>query len=162
MTIDTSNLGPEQQEWLKANPEFLKGLEADIPRQLAYAEASQRKKDKGKAKWQRELESVTRRVDEAKRHAEELQRRYDPELMKINQRFMETTVKGDNELVCPVCMEGDNNNKMNGKPWCIKCNSPLIPKSKVEKWKKLPNVKVVSQDSKMKRSNFDLYGADEK
>ncbi|MBA7715436.1 hypothetical protein ES703_124482 [subsurface metagenome] len=45
------------------------------------------------------------------------------------------------ELVCPKCNEGDSGNRMNKQPWCMKCNTALIPKNKLKKWNKLPEVK---------------------
>lgn len=41
-------------------------------------------------------------------------------------------------LVCPVCGEGDEGNRMNGKPWCMKCNVPLMTKEKAKSWVKPP------------------------
>ncbi|GAH68856.1 unnamed protein product, partial [marine sediment metagenome] len=39
-------------------------------------------------------------------------------------------------LVCPVCGEGDEGNRMNGKPWCMKCNAPLMTVEKAADWVK--------------------------
>jgi len=39
---------------------------------------------------------------------------------------MNTNQKGIHEkLTCPKCKENDKGNKLNGCPWCIKCNIPL-------------------------------------
>ena len=39
-------------------------------------------------------------------------------------------------LVCPVCGGGDEGNRMNGKPWCMKCNAPLMTVKKMAGWVK--------------------------
>jgi hypothetical protein len=136
MTIDLSNLSQEKRAFLKANPELLKSLEQQIPKQIAAVQKHEEKLWKGKAKWQRDLEDVDRRVQEAKDRAEKLRREYDPHLREIQDKLLRKldVVKGEDSLVCPKCGEGDKGNKMNGKPWCFKCNVPLVPKGQVAKW----------------------------
>lgn len=73
---------------------------------------------------------------------EALRRKYDPMLMEITKK-LERNVVSTSEFVCPVCGGGDKGNKINGKLWCFKCNSPLVPKNKLAKWKKAAEVKVV-------------------
>lgn len=135
MTIDVSNLSPEKRAWLKANPDLLKSIEAEVPRQVAGFEARHEKANKGKASWQRD-------IDDALKKAEEIRRQYDPLLMEINQRFIEKTEGSVGTLVCPVCGDSDKGNVMNGKPWCFKCNSPLLPSSRIHKMLKSPRIKV--------------------
>ena len=63
--------------------------------------------------------------------------------------------KGDeNLLVCPSCGSVDLGNRMNKKPWCIKCNMPLVPKSKLLKWKK--KVKTIKAVDKRQALQKDL------
>ena len=139
MTIDLSNLPPKQRASMEANPELLKSLEQEIPKQVAGMKRRREKRMKSKAKWQREAE-------EAEEKTEELTRRYSPELMRIQEDFARRgAVQIGSKLMCPKCGDTDHGNRMNGAPWCMKCNCPLIPKSKVEKWTKSLKIKVVSK-----------------
>ena len=133
MTLDISNLSQKQQTFLKANPDFLKSLEAEIPKQVQKIHTRKLHVNKGKAKWQRDLEE-----------AERLRREYDPLLREIQEKMTRKEEFLSGGLVCPVCQEPDKGNKMNGKAWCMKCNAPLLPKSKAEKWKKLGNIKIAN------------------
>ena len=146
--IELSQLSPEKRAFLKVNPELLKSLEQQIPIQIAGVQKREEKLLKGKAKWQRDLEGVDRRVQEAKAKADELRR--DPLLLDIQDKLLSKldVVKGEDSLICPKCGEGNNGNKMNGNPWCLKCNLPLIPKCKVAKWLKLPKTKVLRRSFK--------------
>jgi hypothetical protein len=139
MTIDLSQLSPEKRAFLKANPELLKSLEAQIPKQIAGVQKREEKLEKTKAKWQRDVDK-----------AEKLRREYDPLLREIQDKLLRKldVVKGEDSLVCPKCGEGDTGNKMNGKPWCFKCNVTLVPKSQVAKWLKLPKTKVLRRSFK--------------
>jgi len=150
MTIDISQLSPEKRAFLKANPELLKSLEEQIPKQIAGVQKREEKLRKGKAKWQRDLEDVDRRVREARAKADELRREYDPLLREIQEKLLRKldVVKGEDSLVCPKCGEGDHGNKMNGKPWCFKCNVLLVPKSQMAKWLRLPKMKVLRRSFK--------------
>jgi formylmethanofuran dehydrogenase subunit E len=140
--IDTSQLSPEKRAFLKVNPELLKSLE----QQAAGAQKRKEKMRKGKAKWQRDLEDADRTVREARAKADKLRREYDPLLREIQEKLLRKldVAKGEDSLVCPKCGEGNvHGNKMNGKPWCFKCNIVLVPKSQVAKWLKLPKMKVL-------------------
>jgi len=154
MTIDISQLSSEKRAFLKANPEFLKSLEGQVPRQVAGVQKREEKLEKGKAKWQRDLE-------DAKDRAEKLRREYDPLLREIQDKLLRKldVVKGDS-LVCPKCGEPDKGNKMNGKPWCFKCNVPLMPKGQVVKWLKLPKTKVLRRSFKDDVDRL-IHGEDE-
>jgi len=142
VTIDISQVSPEKRAFLKVNPELLKSLEQQIPKQVAGMQKREEKLRKGKAKWQRDLD---RRVEKLRAKADQLRQDYmmDPRLREIQNKLLRKldVVKGDKSLVCPKCGEGDYGNKMNGKPWCFKCNVPLMPKDQVAKWLKLPNLK---------------------
>lgn len=51
-----------------------------------------------------------------------------------------------NGLICPQCGDPDRRNTMNGRPWCMKCNVELMPKTKVEKWnKKVMKIRLVNR-----------------
>jgi hypothetical protein len=143
VTIDISQLPQEKRAFLKANPEFLKSLEQQIPKQVAAVQKREEKLEKTKAKWQRDL-------DEAKGRAEKLRREHDPLLREIQDKLLRKldVVKGEDSLVCPKCGEGDHGNKVNGKPWCFKCQVPLVPKDVVAKWLKLPKMKVLRRSLK--------------
>jgi len=39
-------------------------------------------------------------------------------------------------LVCPSCGDTDHGNRMNNKPWCMKCNLPLMSLEKAANWVK--------------------------
>jgi len=54
------------------------------------------------------------------------------------------------KLVCPCCGEGDNGNRMNGKPWCIKCNVALASKAKMKKWM-TTKVKILTKQEFLKK-----------
>ena len=143
MTIDISQLSPEKRAFLKVNPELLKSLEQQIPRQVAGVQKREEKRKKTRAKWQCDL-------DEAVGRAEKLRREYDPLLREIQGKLLRKldVVKGEDSLVCPKCGEGDKGNKMNGKPWCFKCNVTLMPKNQVAKWLELPKMKVLRRNFK--------------
>jgi seryl-tRNA synthetase len=150
MTIDTSQLSPEKRTFLKVNPELLKSLEQQIPKQVAGVQKREEKLRKGKAKWQRDLEDVDRIVREARAEADQLRREHNQILMQIQNKLNRKldVVKGEDSLVCPNCGEDDKGNKLNDKSWCFKCQVPLVPKSHVEKWLKLPKIKVLPRSLK--------------
>jgi altronate dehydratase len=85
-----------------------------------------------------------------------LEFRLDPALQEINRHFREQT-KTTTSLTCPDCGESDKGNKMNGKPWCFKCNVPLVRKDRVEK--KLSKIKVIRNPYRreLQRLNPGLY-----
>lgn len=136
MTLDLSSLSNEKRAFLEANPELLSSLEKAIPLQAGRVQSRKEKLRKGKSKLQRDLH----RVEDAKRKADELRRRYDPRLMEIERKVFGDAVVAS-KLVCPECGEGDHGNRMNKHPWCMKCNTALVPKNMLKKWRKLPTVK---------------------
>jgi len=129
-------------------------LLAEAPKQWEWFQNKKTKKAKGKAKWQREMEEMDN-IGDAKARAEELRRQYDPELMRINANLERKlgTVGG---LRCPKCGEPDRHNKMNGKPWCLKCNVPLESPFLVKK--RSPDVKALP---KTKRLDATFRGLNE-
>lgn len=138
MTLDLSNLTPEKRAFLKAHPDLLKSLETGMVKQAGKVQNRKLKEQRGKSKLQRDLDC---KVEKIKDNTAKLRRKYDPHLMRIQSSFISTldVDRGTKGVVCPVCGRSDEecgHNKMNGKPWCFKCNSPLIPKSKLKKWRK--------------------------
>lgn len=137
MTIDTSQLDPEKQAFLKANPDVLKSIEQAIPLQAKRVQTRRERVQRGKAEWQQ-------KVDDTEREVEELKRKYDPILMELERNYEASLEKVKvKDLVCPVCGEGDRGNVMNDRPWCFKCNTPLLPKGKVQDF-----IKVIPKGSK--------------
>ena len=131
-------------------------LLAEAPEQWKHFQEKRLKRQKGKAKWQREIDEIEGKVADVKVRVEELRRQYDPELMRITanlDRKMDTPVGG---LRCPKCGEPDKHNKMNGKPWCIKCNVALESPFQVKK--RLPDMKALP---KSKRLDVTFKGLDE-
>jgi hypothetical protein len=129
-------------------------LLAEAPEQWERFQKGKLKREKGKPKWQREIDE--NKVADAKAKAEALRRQYDPELMRINanlERKLGVPVGG---LRCPKCGESDRHNKMNGKAWCMKCNLPLeIPNSAKRCF---PDMKVLP---KTRRLDVTFRGLDE-
>jgi len=56
----------------------------------------------------------------------------------------------ENKLVCPSCGEGNKGNIVNKKPWCIKCNVPLVSKEKIKKWMR-GKTRVLTKEEFLKR-----------
>jgi len=169
MTIDISNLSQEKRAFLKANPDLLKSFDEAASQQAQKLQKTQKKQHQGKSKLQRELEDIDGRLRDAKqKNATMRQEHIDPHLRRIQQDLM-TKLKveaGPNTLVCPVCgepngayTEGGKPNEQHGKPWCLKCDSPLIPKRKVKRWLKMfPTVKraVSNFEDEFKRRRLDF------
>lgn len=158
--IDISNLSPEKRAFLKVNPEFLKSLEAEIPRQAEPIHKRKLKENRGKAKWQRE--DLTARADEIRRRADKFRREHfmhlPLSLRELNRELMEKDlIIGEKQLVCPGCGAVDKRNRMNGRPWCFKCKLPLIPKRKVKRWLKLNRINV---SHKKVKDEFKKRGLD--
>lgn len=128
-----------------SNAELEAALLAEAPKQWEHFQRNRLKRAKGKAKWQREIDEIDGKVADVKARTEELRRQYNPELMRINanlERKLGVPVGG---LRCPKCGEPDRHNKMNGKPWCMKCNialeSPFLVKKHSPDVKVLPKAK---------------------
>lgn len=92
-------------------------LLAAVPKKFERYQTNRLKREHGKVKWQQEIGKVTAR-------AEEVRRQYDPELMRIDAN-LERKVGSAIGFHCPKCGERDMGNRMEGKPWCMKCNVPL-------------------------------------
>ena len=76
---------------------------------------------------------VEERIREAKRMREDVRIRSDPHLREITEKLRRAHAAGSG-LVCPSCGDGDHGNRMGKKPWCMKCNLPLMKLEKAAKW----------------------------
>lgn len=131
----------------KRNSVLEAALLAEAPRQWELFQKNRLKRIKGLPKWKRELEEIDSKVADARAKADELRQRYDPELMRINsllERKHDSPVGG---LRCPECGEPDRHNKMNGKPWCFKCNVALESPFQVKK--RFPDIKVLPKTKRI-------------
>lgn len=79
--------------------------------------------------------------EEMREHAEKLRREAEfqnnPQVKRIKKTLERGVIKEG--LVCPNCGDTDQGNKVNKKPYCLKCNTPLIKPDKIGKWM---NIKV--------------------
>ena len=131
----------------KHNSVLEAALLAEAPKQWGHSQNNRIKRQKGKVKWQREIEEIDDKVVDARMRADELRRRYDPELMRINANLDRKIGSSLGELRCPKCGEPDRHNKMNEKPWCMECNVPLeSPKSPK---KHFPDAKVLPKTKRL-------------
>lgn len=142
--LDLSKLTAEKRAFLKANPNMLASLEAEVPKQTEKLKRRKISMYRGKSKMQRDLDEEIRQV---RAKADGLRHKYmlDPELRRINENFRMNIVAAAKQLVCPVCGDIDRGNRNNGRPWCFKCNSPLMRKDKVKTWKKQARSRVLSK-----------------
>ena len=136
------------QEWRQLPKKKLEeALLSQLPQQLARAETLQLKREaKGKTQhWQEGYidEKLSLYGKKLRGDLEELDKRF-------NAFVAQTSLK---ELVCPFCNEADKENRFNGKPWCFKCNVPLVRKDLVKKFSK---IRVISKHD----STPGLYGAE--
>ena len=78
-------------------------------------------------------------VEQAMAHArqvrEEMRIMSDPHLREITEA-MRAKHRTEGGLVCPSCGDIDHGNRMNKKPWCMKCNLPLMSAEKAAEWVK--------------------------
>jgi len=58
----------------------------------------------------------------------------DPAMREITENLKRKHSAGG--LICPVCGGREEGNRMNGKPWCMKCNAPLMTLEKAIGWVK--------------------------
>jgi formylmethanofuran dehydrogenase subunit E len=118
-------------------------LLAEAPKQFEHFQRNRQKRERGKQRWQREIDEIDDKVYDAIK-TEELRRQHNPELIRINS-LLERKVTSVGGLRCPKCGEPDRENKMNGKPWCVKCNvaleSPFLVKKRLLEVKVLPKSK---------------------
>ena len=97
---------------------------------------------------QRQRQRIEDEVAEARRHAdrvrEEARIMSDPHLREITEHLRRIHgQKGG--LVCPSCGETNSHgNRMNNRPYCFRCNLPMISREKAEKWIKPQKPKIRS------------------
>ena len=75
---------------------------------------------------------------EVKRMREEMRQREllsNPHAREITEELRRLHSTGGG-LVCPSCGDTDHGNRMGRKPWCMKCNIPLMPLEKAANWVK--------------------------
>jgi hypothetical protein len=89
--------------------------------------ASLLKQRQGMSNLQRTVEDATLKTN-------------DPALRDIERKLREKAA-ALSDLVCPACGDGDRGNRMNGKPYCFKCQVYLVEKSKVKSWIPIKEVK---------------------
>ena len=111
-----------------------KELEAALLAQLPNASKREkiRARQKKSVSWEDGL--IDRRLEEYRMlHAE-----HSTFLEQQFAGFMTRQVEAyQSVLMCPVCGDGDRHNTLNGKPWCLKCNSPLIRRDAVKEFVKI-------------------------
>jgi len=97
---------------------------------------------------QRQRREIEEKEKKAKLYADRIRR--EAELMQ-NEHAREITenlrrlYKPESDLVCPQCGETDSRgNRMNGKPFCFKCQLVMISREKVKNWIKPVKPKVKS------------------
>ena len=82
-------------------------------------------------------ESMEKYREEMQRHSDriraEAERQTNPHFREITENLKRRQNSGG--LVCPKCHDIDHGNRMNGKPWCMKCNVPLMTPEKAKDWK---------------------------
>lgn len=130
-----------------SNAELEAALIAEAPKQWKRFQWNRAKKQKGKAKWQREIEEIDGKVADAKARAEMLRRQYDPELMRIEANLDRKIGTPAGALRCPKCGDPDRQNRVGDKPWCMKCNVALESSSLVKK--RLPDVKALPKSKRL-------------
>lgn len=89
---------------------------------------------------QRQRKEIEAKVEGARLHAarvrEEARIRSDPHLREITES-LHTLHSVDSGVVCPKCHETNSHgNKMNNRPYCFRCQLPMMSKEKAEKWVK--------------------------
>ena len=127
------------------SPEFLRALHEACERQYReylYGGGIVSSKDKiadTMEEMQRQRREIEEKVAEARVHAErrreEMRIMGDPHLREITESLRKRN-RVEGGLVCPKCGDTDHGNRMNGKPYCMKCNLPLMSAEKAAEWVK--------------------------
>lgn len=155
MPIDTSELSPEKRAFLTIHPEFLSSLEKQI-RTGPYRNRKSEKKKKRLHQKADRLRARAQRLRDKHGMSPLLMARIieEPILLDILRKD-EDRERGPSKLVCPSCGANDRGNTLNGKPWCFKCNSPLVPKDKVKNWVSVKQLPKTLKDE-FKRRGLDF------
>lgn len=123
-------------------PEFKAALAEECERQYrSYLYGGNVPKDKVGATAEeiqaqrREIEEKVKgailRADRVRRDAEIMS---NPHAREITENLRKLHSTGS--LICPQCGDTDHHNTVNGKPFCMACNLPLMSREKAEKWVK--------------------------
>lgn len=128
----------------KTQKEIEDALLAEAPKKWAEVQRHREKIQHGNSNFQRKMAEL-----DAK-HRRERVRVLDPALRDIERRLLERD-SVMSELICPNCGEPDHGNKNNGLPWCFKCNTVLIKKSKIKKWMKGGSTRMLSKTESLRR-----------
>lgn len=125
-------------------PEFKAALQAECERQYRsylYGGSAPKGNIGGtREEVEAQRREIEEKVAEARLHAERVRREAEimgnPHAREITENMRKLhSVEGS--LVCPQCGETDSHgNRMNGKPFCFKCQLPMISKEEAEKWVK--------------------------
>jgi len=105
----------EEYQWCPLNPEVEKAPLPTVERKLDP--------------------EVEERIRQARFQREEMRIRGDPHLREITESLRRAHAAGSG-LVCPSCGDGDHGNRMGKRPWCFKCNLPLMSREKAAGWVK--------------------------
>ncbi len=62
-------------------------------------------------------------------------------LREIQRRLLERHAP-ESPLACPECGEPDRGNRMNNQPWCLRCNTQLVPQNRI---KEEPRIRVIKE-----------------
>jgi len=136
---------------LEDSPEFKKALQEECEKQyrsfLYGGNVPKGKVGGTPEEVQRQRREIEEKVEGARLHADRVRR--EAELMSNEgaREIIESLrrIHGQNGgLICPQCGDSDHHNRMNGKPWCMFCNLPLMSKEKVENWVKPAKPKIRS------------------
>lgn len=127
MTLDISGVDAKTKRLFKENPDLLKSLEESIPKQVDNYHRRKVKEELSKAAWQRDMDIVNEKIKGFRSRAETIKRSHDPMLKRATEHFLKDIVRTEG-LLCPKCGDPDFGNRMNKKPWCMKCNVALSPK----------------------------------
>lgn len=94
-------------EWKRSQEKGVREVPPEAEKAIARAERMRRQAGIDIAQKRSEIELFQRDMWERTNH--------------------KTHVKLESPLRCPECGDVDHHNRMNGKPWCMKCNCVLVP-----------------------------------
>jgi ribosomal protein L37AE/L43A len=114
-----------------------------IPPQIKRMLERREKLARGISKEQREMDALIRKInlDQAK---------LDPQLRDIETKIFAKEII---DFKCPNCGDSTRGNRMNGVPWCFKCNQSVKSNMKSRRG---PTIRVVSKDESLRRCLKEL------
>lgn len=139
--------------------EVEKELLKAAPAKIAEFARRREKMQRGHSAFQRKIEGIDQKVETIRArfpHAHAYQ--LDPHLRKITENMLrrEQVILGRDFLICPKCGDTDHNNKMNGKPWCFKCNIELTPRNETAN----KNIRILTKREKLEEIRKTLHPGD--